>query len=86
MWRHVRCFAYLLPGLHFVLLVAVCLTDVQGIVEKIGMIDFPLTLLASPILMNVPISGVWVVIYYLIAGSLLWYFAGKGLDRWFATD
>ena len=83
--RKIRRFAYLLPTLHFVILLGVCLTDVGGIVQKLGIVDFPLTLLAAPVLMNVDVSGVWVVIYYLVAGSALWYLAGKGLDRWTAT-
>jgi len=84
-WINACRFAYLLPVLHFGFLVAICLTDANEIVPKIGMIDFPLTLLASPILMNVDLSVIWEVLYYLASGSVLWYFAGKVLDRLVGT-
>lgn len=82
MWVNARRFAYLLPGIHVVFLVAICLTDVNEIVPKIGMVDFPLTILASPVLMNVDLSAVWLVLYYFVSGSILWYFVGRVLDRW----
>ena len=82
MWVNARRFAYLLPGIHVVFLVAICLTDVNEIVPKIGMVDFPLTIVASPVLMNVDLSAVWLVLYYFVSGSILWYFVGRVLDRW----
>ena len=85
MWINARRFAYLLPVLHTAFLVAICLTDLNEIVPKIGMIDFPLTILASPVLMNVDVSAIWVVLYYFVCGSLLWYFVGKVLDRLVGT-
>ncbi|MGA7400951.1 MAG: hypothetical protein WBW38_13075 [Candidatus Sulfotelmatobacter sp.] len=84
-WTNARRFAYWLPAVHFAFLVAICLTDVNEIVPKIGIIDFPLTILASPVLMNVDFSAVWVVLYYFISGSMLWYFVGKVLDRLVGT-
>ena len=84
-WTNVRRFAYLLPAVHFAFLVAVCLTDVNEIVPKIGIIDFPLTILASPVLMNVDLSAILVVLYYFVSGSVLWYFVGKFLDRLLGT-
>jgi len=80
--RDLLRFAYLLPALHFTFLVVVCVRNIEEIVPKIGVIDFPLTLLASPVLMNVDLSAIWVFIYYLVAGSFLWYFVGKVIDRW----
>ena len=84
-WANARRFAYLLPTVHFVFLVAIALTDVNEIVPKIGIIDFPLTILASPVLMNVDLSAVWVVLYYFVSGSMLWYLVGKVLDRFLGT-
>ena len=72
--------------LHGLLLIAFCVRDLEGIVEEIGIIDFPLTILASPVLMNVDVSGVWIVTYYLLGGSTLWYLVGRILDRWLAND
>jgi hypothetical protein len=45
------------------------------------MADFPLTILASPILMNREVGIVWVVLYYGLFGGLLWYFIGRVFDR-----
>ena len=84
-WMNARRFAYLLPSVHFAFLVAICLRDVNEIVPKIAMIDFPLTILASPVLMNVDLSAIWVVLYYFVSGSILWYFIGKVLDRFVGT-
>jgi hypothetical protein len=56
-------------------------TGVNEIVPRIGMIDFPLTLLASPVLMNIDVSEILIVLYYLIFGTVLWYVLGKFLDR-----
>ena len=81
MWMNARRFAYLLPVLHFAFLAAICLTDVNEIVPKIGIVDFPLTIVASPVLMNVDLSAIWIVLYYFVSGSILWYFVGKVLDR-----
>jgi len=83
--RGILRFAYLLPALHFGFLIVVCVRNIEDIVPKIGMIDVPLTLLASPVLMNVNLSATWVFIYYLVAGSFLWYFVGKVIDRWVGT-
>ena len=80
-WIKGRRFAYLLPGLHGILLLAICIRDIEDIVPRIGIIDFPLTLMASPVLMNVDVWVAWIVLYYLVFGSLLWYFAGKMVDR-----
>jgi hypothetical protein len=55
--------------------------DVREIVPRIGMADFPLTILASPILMNREVGIVWVVLYYGLFGGLLWYFIGRVFDR-----
>ncbi len=76
-----RRFRVLMPLLHFVILIAVCVKDVQDIIPKVGIVDFPLTLLASPILMNIDVSVIWIVLYYFLAGSFLWYWIGKGIDR-----
>jgi len=84
-WMNARRFAYLLPGIHVAFLVAICLTDVNEIVPKIGLIDFPLTILASPVLMNVDLPAIWVVLYYFVSGSMLWYFVGRVLDRFVGT-
>ena len=79
--KNARSFACLLPFLHFVVLFAICVTGVNEIVPRIGMIDFPLTLLASPVLMNIDVSEILIVLYYLIFGTVLWYVLGKFLDR-----
>ena len=81
-----RRFAVLMPLVHFVILVAVCVKDVQDIVPKVGIVDFPLTLLASPVLMNIDLPVIWIVLYYLLAGSFLWYWIGKGVDRLFRME
>jgi len=83
--RELLRFAYVLPALHLGFLIVVCVRNIEDIVPKIGMIDFPLTLLASPVLMNIDLSAIWVFIYYLVSGSLLWYFVGKVIDRWIGT-
>jgi hypothetical protein len=31
--------------------------------------------------MNISVSAAWIVLYYFISGSILWYFAGYGLDQ-----
>lgn len=85
-WANTRRFAYALPAIHAILLTIFCLKDIEGIVEEIGIIDFPLTIAASPVLMNVDVSVFWIVLYYFMCGSGLWYFAGKVLDRWIAVD
>ncbi len=85
-WANARRFAYGLPVLHGVLLVVFCVKDLQGIVEEIGIVDFPLTILASPVLMNVDVSVLVIVLYYLVCGSALWYFVGKALDRLFRMN
>ena len=74
-------FAYALGGLHFGALFVICVKDMEAIVQRIGLIDFPLTLLASPILMNVDVSPVWVVLYYAIFGTLMWYGLGRLVDK-----
>lgn len=84
-WINARRFAYLLPAVHFALLIAICLIDLNEIVPRIGIIDFPLTILASPVLMNVDLSAISVVLYYLVSGSILWFFVGKVLDRLVGT-
>ena len=84
-WTDARRFAYWLPAVHFAALVVICLTDVNEIVPKIGIVDFPLTILASPVLMNVNLSAGWVVLYYFISGSILWFFVGKVLERLVGT-
>lgn len=76
----------MMPLFHFVILVAVCIWDVQEIVPRVGIVDFPLTLLASPVLMNIDVSLIWIVLYYFLAGSFLWYLIGKGVDRLFRTE
>jgi|HubBroStandDraft_6_1064221.scaffolds.fasta_scaffold613089_2 hypothetical protein len=74
-------FAYLLPALHLCFLAAVCVTDAQSVIPRMGIADFPVTLLASPVLMNVDVSVVWVVLYFAVCGSLWWYLLGRFLDR-----
>jgi hypothetical protein len=73
-----------MPALHGVLLVTVCLTDIEGIVQRVGIVDFPLTVLASPVLMNVDVSAFWVVLYYLFFGTFFWWLVGRLIDRLFA--
>jgi hypothetical protein len=74
-------FAYGLSAAHFVFLCFICFKDLDGIVERIGMLDFPLTLVASPVLMNIDLSIVWIVLYYAVGGTLWWYVVGRFLDR-----
>jgi hypothetical protein len=75
--------AYLLPAIHLCFIAAICVKDVKDIVPRIGMIDFPLTIIASPVLMNVDMSVVWIVLYYATFGSLFWYLIGRGVDKLF---
>jgi hypothetical protein len=76
-----RVFVYLFPAVHLCYMVVACFRNLNGFIPQIGMIDFPLTLIASPILMNVDMSVVWIVLYYALCGSLFWYLIGRGADK-----
>lgn len=76
-------FAYLLPSLHLCFLMFISFTDRESVVEKMGMPDFPVTLVASPVLMNVDVSLFWIVLYFAVCGSLWWYLLGRFFDRLF---
>jgi len=80
-----RVFAYLLPAIHLCCLAATCIRNADDIVPRIGMIDFPLTIVASPILMNFDMSVVWIGLYYAAFGSLFWYLIGRGVDKLFLS-
>ena len=46
------------------------MVDLNGLVERIGIPDFPVILVASPVLMNVDVSAIWVVLYFAVVGTL----------------
>jgi hypothetical protein len=77
--RHFR-FAYLFAGLHLLFVVAIRIRDLASIVEKLGIADLSVTLLASPISMNRSVAAIWVVLYFAIFGSLWWYLLGRIID------
>lgn len=74
-------FAYVLPVVHSCFVAAICASNLNDLISKAGIVDFPLTILASPILMNVDLAPVWVVLYYGLCGGLLWYGVGRLVDR-----
>jgi hypothetical protein len=70
-----------LPAFHLGFVIIICIRDLEGIVERLGIADFPLTLLASPVLMNRGVAAAWVVLYFALFGSLWWYLLGRMFDR-----